>query len=569
LVILRQISVYGQSKTSSNEKSVGLLELYLKRGDGTLTCKSNGGTATVSTTPFPTNEWFNLKIVIHSTENTFDVYKDNVKLNATPIALAEVTEGGTVTAVSGMQFGASRWNGNHGHMYIDDIMIRSVAADVLETEAKMISIPDTFIYDYTMPTEGIYEGTTISWKSSDESVVSSGGKVNRNIGLGHTDVTLTAQVKSGNTVYEKDFEVKVVNTPNYIIDSLLFETADGDVSYSAPSGGKVKSMYVTKYTTDTNDNATAYVAVYDASGKLVAISPAKDITESGTQEINMTLPVSDGMYAKAFIWNSTTLEPLAYSYSTKVADGATVYTIGDSTMQTYGTIEARQKDNGMTGWAQVLPLAVENNSVTIENKAVAGTSTLSFTNKGYIYPIYEDIKQGDYLVIQFGHNDEKPWLSQDAEINFSPLEEKHQSHPQALEVPEWSYGRKTYEQWLRDYATAARMKGAYVVFATSIYRHFFSDGEPSYSHYGYPEAMIDTAEETGIPVLDMCTRTGEWLGQYGEAGSLKYYLAFHGGDDHTHLTYDGAVEVANIAIAEMNRIGHPIAECFGAVPPRN
>ena len=113
------------------------------------------------------------------------------------------------------------------------------------------------------------------------------------------------------------------------------------------------------------------------------------------------------------------------------------------------------------------------------------------------------------------------------------------------------------------------MKGAQVIFATSIYRHAFNNGQPAYSHYGYPEAMVDTANETGIPVLDLCTRSGEWLGKYGEAGSLKFYLAFHGGTDHTHLTYDGAVEIANMAIDEMNRIGHPIAEYFGNVPARN
>lgn len=561
--------VYGNVKTSASENSKTLLELYLKRDNGTLTCKADGGTATVSTKAFPTNQWFNLKIVIHSTQNSFDVYVDNEKLNESPISLAEVTQGGTVTAVTGMQFGVSRWHGNQGHMYIDDIMVRYTAAAVLSTEAQMLDIPDTLIYDYPLPETGIYDGTTISWKSDNENILSSKGEVNRNIGLGETSVKLTATIESSGAKFEKDFDVKVVNTPYYTIDSLVFETADGDVSYSAVSGGKVKSMFVTKYTTDTNDNATAYVAVYDAQDRLLLIAPSKPVNQTGELEFDVQLPDAEGMYAKAFIWNNSNLKPLAYTYSTKVLEGATVYTIGDSTMQSYGTIESRQNDNGMTGWVQVLPLALKDNGVTIENKAVAGTSTLSFTNKGYMYPVYENIKQGDYLVIQFGHNDEKPWLSQDAEINFSPLEEKHQSHPSALEVPEWATGRKTYEQWLRDYAAAARMKGAYVIFATSIYRHAFSNGEPSYSHYGYPEAMIGTAEENGVPVLDLCTRSGEWLGRYGEAGSLKYYLAFHGGTDHTHLTYDGAVEIANMAIGEMNRIGHPLAECFKTVPPRN
>ena len=80
--------------------------------------------------------------------------------------------------------------------------------------------------------------------------------------------------------------------------------------------------------------------------------------------------------------------------------------------------------------------------------------------------------------------------------------------------------------------------------------------------------MIDVGEELNVPVMDLHARTGEWLTKNGFDASLKYFLAFHGGTDNTHLTYDGAVEVANMAIGEMARLGLPIAECFGEVPAR-
>ncbi len=561
--------VWGYVKTASGETEKHLLEFYFKRGDGTFNCTANGKDIVISTTAFPTNQWINIKAVIHATDNNFDIYQDNVKLNTSPISLRDVTEGGTVTKIGAMSFGVSRWTGNAGHMYLDDILIRYSPAAILETEAAQLNLPSTLVYDYNLPTTGIYDGTTISWTSSNERVLSSTGHVTRNIGFGSTVVTLTATIAYGGETYNKNIDVKVVNTPYYTIDSLVFETSGGETAYSAVSGGKIKSMFVTKYTAEANDNATAYVTVYDANGKLIAASTPVNVTATGELTINMRLPDVEGMYAKAFIWNSSTLEPLAYSYSTKIASGAAVYTIGDSTMQSYGTIEARRADNRMTGWAQVLPLAVKNSSVTLENKAVAGTSTLSFYNLGYIHPVYDSIKPGDYLVIQFGHNDEKPWMSQDAAKNYSPLEPIHQLHPKATEVPEWAQSRKTYEQWLREYAAAARMKGAQVVFATSIYRHLFEEnGDAAYSHYGYPEAMIDTAAETGAPVLDLCSRTGEWLQALGQSDSLKYYVAFHGGDDHTHLTYDGAVEVANMALNEMRRIGHPLKDAFTSVPLR-
>ena len=562
--------VYATVKTSSGESGKEILEFYFKRGEGKLDCTANGSNVTVSSSAFPTNEWFNLKIVLHSTANNFDVYKDNVKLNTSPISFATVTDGGTVTRIGAMNFGATRWSGREGHMYLDDIMVRYNATSVLSTEAEMLDIPHTLIYDYNLPTAGIYDGTTISWESHDPGVLSSSGKVNRNSGLGDTVVTLTATIESSGATLTKDFDVKVVNTPCYTINSLMFETPEGSESYSAVSGGRLKYMSVTKYTDAKDDNATAYAAVYSADGQLLKLVSADNITASGNIEFDTALPETEGIYVKAFIWNGTSMKPLSYSYSTKIASGATVYTIGDSTMQSYGTVEARRSDDGMTGWAQVLPLAVKDSSVTVDNKAVAGTSLLSFYNLGYIHPIYDSIKPGDYLIIQFGHNDEKPWMSEDAGKNYSPLEPIHQQHPKALEVPEWATSRKTYEQWLREYAAAARMKGAQVVFATSIYRHFYeSDGTLAYSHYGYPEAMVDTAAETGTPLLDLCSRTGEWLTALGAANnSLKYYMAYHGGSDHTHLTYDGAVEVANMAINEMLRIGYPLAGAFTSVPAR-
>ena len=556
----------GTVKTSSGESTKTLIQLFMNRSSGTLQSQLADGVATISTTPLPTNEWFNMKVVVHATENNFDVYINNVLQNAEPIPFYQQTEGGVVTAITQTQFGASRYTGIPGHMYVDDIMVRSNAADILATEAKMLDIPDTYIYDYEMPKTGIYEGTTIEWKSDKESVLSKDGKVNRNTGLGSTAVKLTATIKSGVATFTKEFDVKVVNTPYYTIDALTFETSDGNVSYVPTKGGKLNKLSVTKYTTSQSDNATAFVAVYDSVGDLCAVAQPQKVNASGNITLDMELPLEDNMYAKAFIWNMENYASLAYHYSTKVESGTTIFTMGDSTMQTYATNEIRQQDNGITGWAQVLSIAADE-KVTIDNHAVAGTSTRSFTNWGYIQPIYENIKPGDYLVIQFGHNDQKPWDSQMAYDKYAPLEEEHwlESTP---EVPEKYKDYKTYEQWLREYAAAARMKGAHVVFATSIYRRQFDGETPVNGHCGYPEAMIATAQELNAPLLDLHARTGEWLTKVGFDGSLKYFLAFHGGTDNTHLTYDGAVEVANLAIGEMNRIGLPLAQYFDEVPAR-
>jgi len=80
-----------------------------------------------------------------------------------------------------------------------------------------------------------------------------------------------------------------------------------------------------------------------------------------------------------------------------------IYTIGDSTMAD----KVKPDENPEKGWCQVLPSFFDLNKVTIDNRAVNGRSTKSFINEKRWESIYNSLKPGDYVLIQFGHNDEK------------------------------------------------------------------------------------------------------------------------------------------------------------------
>jgi len=230
--------------------------------------------------------------------------------------------------------------------------------------------------------------------------------------------------------------------------------------------------------------------------------------------------------------------------------------MGDSTMQSYGDLWERQADGKMTGWMQVMPMGTDEDYIEIRNYGRSGKSTKSFTEEGYIFKVYEGMSVGDYLIIQFGHNDQK---SNDSTTpyNYAPLEKRVASG----EVPEKYKDAKTYEQWLREYVWAARMKGAYPVFATSIRRRQFdSEGKVKNSHEGYPEAMTELAKELNVPLVDLHSKTEEWMNNLGADGSFEYYCVSYTGTDNTHVTYSGAVEVANLAIDEMKKIGLPISQ---------
>lgn len=568
----------GTVTTSSGSSTQTLIQLFMNRNNGTLQAQTKPGVVTITSEPLPTNEWFNLKVKINAARNTFDVYLDNKKLNTEEVPFYSQIEGGVVTAFTQMQFGASRYMGNPGNLYVDDILVRSDATDALATEIEVLKVPETLIYDVELPTKGIYEDTNISWSSDKPEILSADGKVNRLEGFGSTEVKLTAALSIGSQSATKDFYVNVLNTPPYTVDALTFEKADGSAVYSPVSGGKISTLSVTRYT-EKAVNAKAIVAVYADDETLLDVTSPIAVSESGTFDIGLALPERDDIYVCAYVWNMNNLAPLSYKYRTlsDSAEAVTIYTVGDSTMQSYGTLAQKQSDNTITGWAQVLGLGFDNNMVKVDNHGVSGMSTRSFYNLGYIHDVYHKIQPGDYFIIQFAHNDEKTASDQMPDVKYAPLEEEHRVAATPA-VPQQYAHYKTYEQWLREYTSAIRMKGAHVVFATSIYRRQFNKTEvtednpdgmtPNNSHVGYPEAMADLAIDLNVPVLDLHTRTGEWLDANGYDGSLKYFLAYHGGTDNTHLTYDGAVEIANMAIDEMKKIGLPVAKYATEVPAR-
>jgi lysophospholipase L1-like esterase len=139
----------------------------------------------------------------------------------------------------------------------------------------------------------------------------------------------------------------------------------------------------------------------------------------------------------------------------------TVFIVGDSTVSSYPSNFAP-----LAGWGQFIGryFAPE---ITIKNAAIAGRSSKSFINEGRLDKVAKEIKAGDYLLIQFGHNDEnkdKPERYADADT--------------------------TYKECLKKFIDAARQRGAMPVLITPVeQRRFDADGRILATHGKYPEAM--------------------------------------------------------------------------------
>lgn len=214
-----------------------------------------------------------------------------------------------------------------------------------------------------------------------------------------------------------------------------------------------------------------------------------------------------------------------------------IFWAGDSTVQTndYRTYP-------QTGIGQVFPLFLKD-GYSVENHAKNGRSTKSFMDEGRLKIIEEQIGEGDFLFIQFGHNDEK---TQDLTRYTDPF--------------------STFMENLETYIRVARNHKAYPVLITPLERRCFMDETHLGigAHSDYVSAMKQTAEKCNVPLVDLYSMSRTALKKAGECGSRKWYMYFdadvypnhpEGSKDNTHLRYEGAVIFASMIAKGLKKIG--------------
>ena len=197
----------------------------------------------------------------------------------------------------------------------------------------------------------------------------------------------------------------------------------------------------------------------------------------------------------------------------------TVHLMGDSTMA--------EKDlsggNPERGWGMMFQNFLDD-SVKVINYAQNGRSTKSFIDRGLWDKVKANLKPGDWLFIQFGHNDAK------------------ESDPERYAAP---FG--AYQDNLRLFVRTAKSMGVRPVLLTPVARRWFKEnGLDRNCHTDYPEAMAQVAREEDVPLLDITTATLDWLEGLGDEASRQYFMISTGKDDNTHTVASGARKVTEI-----------------------
>jgi lysophospholipase L1-like esterase len=219
------------------------------------------------------------------------------------------------------------------------------------------------------------------------------------------------------------------------------------------------------------------------------------------------------------------------SSSFKETDKVNIWLIGDSTMAA-----KKPEKKPESGWGVELATYVTEKA-KVHNHAASGRSSKSFVDEGRWKIVKDSIKKGDYVVIQFGHNDEKPdpKLHTDAQTSFKDN--------------------------LKNFVSETRAKGGIPIICSSIVRrHFDESGNLVDSHGEYIKAAEEAAKETNTIYVDMEKATRQLVINLGPEKSKELFN--YGKKDDTHLNQYGAKTVAGLFAQEIKSQNSQVASLF-------
>jgi len=217
-----------------------------------------------------------------------------------------------------------------------------------------------------------------------------------------------------------------------------------------------------------------------------------------------------------------------------------VWMIGDSTMAI-----KEKRTYPETGWGMPFVYFFDS-TVTVDNRAKNGRSTKSFLAENLWQPIVDNLQEGDYVFIQFGHNDE----SKDKGERYAPPD--------------------LFKSNLLKYVTETRNKKAIPILLTPVSRRRFDkDGNVMETHAEYSPLVKEVAKANNVLLIDLDELSKSLYQQFGVENSKLLFLQLKPGehpnypdgrDDNTHFSELGARLIAQIVLKQINEMKLELAE---------
>ncbi len=206
-----------------------------------------------------------------------------------------------------------------------------------------------------------------------------------------------------------------------------------------------------------------------------------------------------------------------------------IFLIGDSTMA-----NKPLDDNPERGWGQMFS-EYFNDNVEIHNHAKNGRSTKSFIDQGLWQAVLDSLQSGDYVMIQFGHNDQK-----------------------ITDSTRYADPHGAYQKNLQRYIKESRSKGSQPILITPVMRRRFDEkGQFIDVHGDYPGVVREVAAQMQVPLIDLHQSSRELFVRLGEEKTKEIFLWVepgkyaqfpHGKQDNTHFSEYGARQIAGLVV---------------------
>ncbi|MBW3627725.1 MAG: rhamnogalacturonan acetylesterase [Gemmatimonadetes bacterium] len=291
----------------------------------------------------------------------------------------------------------------------------------------------------------------------------------------------------------------------------------------------------------------------------VPTAPGRFVTRTFTVHVRTPLiPGGDSVRLNArevgsFTWDQRlTLEfngdlpSVRAIYIEPARNPITLHLAGNSTV-------TDQTTEPYASWGQMFTRFFQPRAVVVANHAESGETLRAFAAEKRLQQALSLMREGDYLFIEFAHNDQKPGPN----------------HLDAF---------TTYKATLRDYIRQARARGATPVLVTPVHRRNFDAAGQIVNTLGdYPEAVRQTAREEKVTLIDLNAMSETFYEALGIEGSKKSLVHYPAGtfpgqeralEDNTHHNAYGAYELAKMVVEGLRASGLPIARYIvGDVPP--
>ncbi|MFI0430321.1 rhamnogalacturonan acetylesterase [Mariniflexile sp. HMF6888] len=236
----------------------------------------------------------------------------------------------------------------------------------------------------------------------------------------------------------------------------------------------------------------------------------------------------------------------------------TVYTVGDSTVKN----GRGDGSGGLWGWGDFIGQLLDSTKVSVENHALGGTSSRTYQNLGLWDAVNDKLKAGDYVLIQFGHNDNGPindtlrargtikGIGDETEEIDNMITKKHEIV-------------HSYGWYLEKIVKDAKSKGAIPIIISPIPENDWKEGKIPRNNTSYGLWAKQIAERNNVTFIDLNDKMASKLEKFGEE---KVTGAYFYKRDHTHTSAKGALMAASIIVDELKETTNSLKNHIASNP---